>query len=161
MENVTLTLSLSAAQAIAVLAVLQETSSEAHISTVDDYFGKREEVLDKVLKEREEPPIEEPEDTVVKTTAGKKTKMPGFGRTQEQIDEFTETEQERFDKRTEEDLEKEQRAEERKVKKAEKQLAIDEKKAIVKAEEKEVADIKAVADNDLDTVEMPKSPFAL
>ena len=137
---------LSYTDATAVLTFLQRTTNTVIPKTV--------------VKDLREVIEEHTPETVVIPTAGKKTSMPGFGRSQTQIDTFTENEQERFDKRTEEDLLKEQRAEEREVRKAEKQEIADEKKAEAIRSEAEIADIKAVnlTSTSMPTA-MPKSPW--
>ncbi len=99
----------------------------------------------KVVKKSSEPTIEHVPVTI--PTAGKKVKMAGFGRTQVQIDEFTENEEERFEKRSEEELLKEQRKEERDAKAAEKKIIADEKKAEEDHFKKEIANIKKAVED--------------
>lgn len=144
MQSVKLTLELTFSDALAVLTLLQKTADPSTAVIDSHAMGQA------------------PTKTTVTPTAGKKTKMPGFGRTQANIDQFTEHEQERFEKKTEDELLKEQRAEERKIAKAEKQAKINEQKAKDKREQDEIDDIKALnLASTTATETVTKAPWAL
>lgn len=109
---------------------IQTTTSEAHTEPTQPVTNPINKVVEEEVK------------TVVKPTAGKKVKMPGFMRTQAQIDAFSEEEQAKFDKKTEEQLLKEERQQEREAAKAAKQELEDEKKAEKQRQDDEIAAIK-------------------
>ena len=168
MKKVTLTLDLTYAEAEAVLALLNGTVSAASTEAVEAKLPAKEKVVEPVKELVTEAPMDSPaapKKTVakvkVKVTAGKKTMMPGFGRTQTQIDSFTADEAEKFEKKTDEQLLKEQRAEERlEAKKVKDQIAADKKAERDKAAE-EVEAIKKAGTIAPVVTELPPKPWAL
>jgi len=97
---------------------------------------------------------------VVKPTAGKKTAMPSFGRSQAQIDSFAEAEASRVEAKTEAEEEREQRAADRAAKKAVKEEEEAEKQFHANKLAAEVEAIKAAELHTTPAV-MPKKPWAL
>ena len=158
MKKVTLTLDLTYAEAEAVLALLNGTTSEAPASAVEVKLV--EAMLTTPLKA---PPtnIELDIPVIVKPTAGKKVKMAGFGRSQKQIDDFNKDEQEKFNKKTDEQLLKEQRAEERaEAKKVKAQIAKDKKEE----EDRATKEVEAIKKADTKTpviATLPKKPWEI
>ena len=154
MSKVTLTLELDYDEAITVLSLL---APEAHISTVA--------VQKPVPKQSVTLPSKEPvrgfKRPVTVPTAGKKTKMPSLGRSQTQIDSFTEEEQDKFDKKSEDQLLKEERAADRAERKKEK----DELAKTKKEETDKAADeIKRIKDAAKDNKVIPtviKKPWEI
>jgi len=145
-DKVTITLELTYTQASAVLALIQGTSPEPHSSPASHEVPSTDT---KTSAHTNEPKkgFKRPDTTPVVNAkvkaAGKKTKMPGFGRSQNQIDEFLEHEEERFTKKTEEQLLKEQRKAEREAKKAEQEaVEAKAKQEVEEIKQKVVEDIK-------------------
>ena len=148
MKEITLTLTLPIKEA----GLLIDFIETLNVKTIV------EETVKEVVKEtptKLQPPV------VTKPTAGKVTKMPTFGRTQAQIDEFAEQEAARVEKLTEKELLKEQRDADRDAKKAAKELEANAKKEEEEHAAAEVEKIKAAIDPIEVTKPSIKKPWEL
>jgi len=151
MNIVTLSLRLQYDDAIAVLQLLKDKGLNAHISPVEPKEPKGDVVptnqVEDVRESLVEPaviPHHAHQDAAVTTapTAGKTVKMPGFMRTQTQIDNYTSSEASRVEALDEEAELREQRRQERLAKKEEKDAEALEKKETKAKADNEVAAIK-------------------
>ena len=166
MSKVTITLELTYPQVTAVMALLNTPSPESptepvandlpsEVQCTDKNVPDLSEALTDTRKFKSMDGIKLNVNTKVTPTAGKKTKMPSFGRSQTQVDTYTESEANRVEALDEEAELKAMRKEEREAKKllkdAEdaikqdiKQAALDEVTAIKEAtlEEEDTAPLK-------------------
>lgn len=148
MKTVQLTLTLAPNEAIAILTMLENTSSTAHISPTQQKDPK-EEVSSVVI------PKDLLATVIVTPTAKKIVKMPSFGRTQVQVDEYAANQANRAEEQDEEALIKLQRKEDRDAKKAEKDQEASDKKVEKQKAADEVAAIKDIKEEVI--VEKPKA----
>ena len=174
MNQVTLNLTLSYKDAAAVLSFLDSNATNYQITTDLGVSDKSVTPTPVIIPKKEAgfptPPVKDGEDgpvnidikpPVVKPTAGKKTKMPGFGRSQAQVDAYAEAEAARIEALDEEAEIKAQRAEERAARKAERDAIEQEKKTAADKAAKEVADIKANDKVTPTSSDVPKKPWEL
>ena len=165
--TVTLNITLSYKDAAAVLNLL-EGSSETHTVTTSLGGGQTEVLVAKSIKEPDDAAMVAQATKVLASkglpvkvvpTAGKKTAMPAFGRSQAQIDAFAKAEAERVEALDEEAELKAQRAEERAARKAEKDAIAAEKLAEEQRIAEEVAAIKAAELTTPAKTVMPAKPW--
>ena len=157
MNKVTLTLQVTYQEAIQIMQLLN-TSPEAHtkpLRPLNNLEDKVPAVPTKTPSAASKSPGK-----VVAPTAGKTVKMPGFMRTQEQIDTYAASEDLRMEAKDEEAELKLQRAADRAVRKTEKDAVENEKKAEAQLKQDEVASIKEAV---VDTTPppLPKKPWHL
>lgn len=149
------------------IASLLNADTRPVLDTTTDSPNEKDILAAEVVKATPKPTIAHPIKTsaskpVTAITAGKVIKMPGFGRSQTQIDRFTNDEQNKFEKKTEEQLEKEQRKEERDARKAERDAIAAEKQDEIDRAAKEIAAIKEAGDHEPEpTGDRPAKPWEL
>jgi len=153
MNLITLTLTLTPQQVIEVIQVLDNTSSEAHNLPVETLIDSTDTMSPENTTTSSTP-------IIITPTAGKKTIMPAFGRTQSQVDNFTKEEQEKFDNKTEEDLLKEERRAEHTIKKIAKETLQKDKETELAKEQDIINDIKAKV-TDISTTKLPVCPWPI
>jgi hypothetical protein len=146
-NKITITLDVTLQQASKIIAMLQDTSSEAYIAAAANDMLKEDPLHTVGPKKPSKAGIEDKvvEKVVVAPTAGKITKMPSLGRTQAQVDSYASERKTRVEELDEEAILKAERDEERRLLKEEKQKALEDKKAELKLQEEEVAKIKATS----------------
>jgi len=153
MEKIQVTLTVTLQQLQAIISLLDTTPSESHTEPPGPKVSSEGTL---VVVENNELPAS----TTTTPTAGKVTKMPGFGRTQTQIDSFAKDEEVRVEKKTIEQAAKDERAKERKIKKDAKDLIEQETKDKTIKEEEEVETIKQTVTDEVVT-SLIKKPWEL
>ncbi len=148
MNLVTLTLELSYTKAIEVLELINVTPLGDHTEPVRAQIVEQDKVVTPTIEEPSEPPTE----AVV--TPGKTTKMPGFGRSKQQVDTYV---TQRANRKEELDEEAEARAQ----RKIDKELKQADKDAETKRKDDEVTAIQEEVNETPSLTPMPKKPWEL
>jgi len=172
MDTITLTLELTYMKAAALMAFLNDMPTESitaflapeKLKEDKGPEGQVEDVRTSNIEPEVLPHPSHPDAEVeVVPTAGKKTKMPGLGRTQAQVDSYVKKEATRIEEKDEEAEIRAQRKEERDAKKAERDKIENDKKEAITKENKIVEDIKnteALNNEEVSTI-LPTKPWEL